>query len=244
MKKHLSVLMLMTRSTIYKVLGIMLLMCGAEFALFNRALSRMESQSSMGLELAFSESFIRIAFFAGMLAIYLMISKTGTAKKSGCHYTLLRLSVGENWIFFWQSVYNILCFALLVMIQTAAAIGLCYYYMEVSGDNTLTHQTIFLAFYRSDFLHSLLPFDEPHSIAASIITVIILGISSAMIPMVQRHGRGHGFLLYLAWWCAIYVFQREVGNFLTNMSVYIIGAIIAGYIIYFLLTKEVPDEKR
>lgn len=238
MKKHLSVLMLFARCTIYKVLGILVLMCGLEFLLFNRAMAKAQSEGLPGLEYVVEKSWINIIFFIALLGSYLLLSSVGSSKKIKYSYTLNRLRITENWIFFWQGLYNALCFALLLFVQIAAAVLLCHYYVENSGDATITHQTIFLAFYRNTFLHSLLPFDEAYSVAASVILLLILGLTSALIPMLERHGRGHGIWLYFAWLCTIYAFRRDVGAFGINMMIYILTFIIIAYTIYFLLTKE------
>ena len=235
--------MLFVRSTIYKVLGILVLMCGLEFLLFNRAMTRAQSEGMPGLEWVVEKSWIHVVFFIALLGTFLLLASVGSSKKINYAYTLNRLRITENWILFWQGLYNTLCFALILFVQISAAILLCHYYVENSVDATITHQTIFLAFYRNAFLHSLIPFDEVYSISANIIVLFIFGLTSALIPMLERHGRGHGIWLYLAWWSAVYAFRRDLGDFVTNMVIYIITFIIIAYTIYFLLTKEARHDK-
>ena len=233
--------MLMVRSTFYKALGIMLLMCGAQFGMFFFRLQRLAESNRLSLEFTIEKSFIGIFFVAAFIALFLLLSSTGKSKKAKTAYTLNRLQISEDWIFFWQSLYNILCFALLYFIQVIMAMFLCYYYVENSGDSTITDQTVFLAFYRNSFFHSLLPFDEPHSVAANFVTLFIAGTVSALTPMKERHGSGAGIPWYLCFWIVINGFSKEVGDFGMNLVIYAIGVIILGTTIYFLLTKEVHD---
>ena len=237
MKKHLSVFMLLARSTFYKVLGIIILMCGVEFALFSRAVARARQDGNPGLEYAIEKSWLVFVFIAALLTmVYILIPGIGS-KKSNPRYTLDRLRISENWIFFWQSLYNILCFALIILVQTAAAIALCHYYVQFAEDPTVTRHTIFLAFYRNDFFHSLLPFDEPASIAANILTVFAMGHSAALCTMAERYKRGN-FASFIGAYTMICFVRRDTGDFLNNMTIFILTAVVIIYTVYFLLTKE------
>ncbi len=237
MKKHLSVLMLLARSTFYKISGILLLMCGLEFALFSRAVTRARQDGNPGLEYAIEKAWLVFVFIAALLAIVWVLIPGIGSKKSNPRYTLDRLRISENWIFFWQALYNMLCFSLAIIIQTVFALFLCRYYVDHAGDTTVTHQTILLAFYRSDFLHSLVPLDEASSIAANIITVFVLGLSAALGTLSEKYKRS-GLPSFIGAYTMICFVRRETGDFLNNLTIFFLSAIVIIYAIYFLLTKE------
>ena len=229
--------MLITRSTIYKILGILVLMCSVEFLLFSRKVAVNRENYITGLEYAVEKSWIVFVFFTAVISAIYVLSTFSGGKKANTRYTLDRLQISESWIFCWQIIYCTLCFALIILVQTAMAIGLCHYYVEFSGDSTITHQTVFLAFYRNQFLHSLLPFDEPHSIAANILTVLVLGLSTAHMTFAKKYKRS-SFPSFAGAYTIVCFARRETGSFLNDMCIYVLFAVVVFYTIYFLLTKE------
>lgn len=87
--------------------------------------------------------------------------------RNGCNrggvrldYTLGRLSVGEKTQTAWWSVCNIACLLIFWAFQAALAWGLCGWCAAQLEAAAANEQAVFLAFYRSRFLHSLLPLAE------------------------------------------------------------------------------------
>lgn len=188
LKKHLSVFMLMARSSIYKVIGLFVLMAAAEWSLFYARLRQGATGDSFNLELVFDESHLMWVFGIGFLLITILLSRTGCEFSSKVGYTLKRLSVSERFVFFWQSLYNILCYLMFWMVQILIVFGLCSLYVKMAPEGYVTNQTVFLAFYRNDFLHSLLPMEDAGFWMKNIMIVIAMGICSARFPMAQRKG--------------------------------------------------------
>lgn len=241
MKKHLSVFMLMARSSIYKIFGLFALTAAVEGVLFWLTLRRDFAYGSFGLELVVEDSHISWVFGAGFLLMTLLLSLTGCEGKSRCGYTLRRLSVSERWVFVWQCVYNVLCYLLLWAVQILTAIALCRLYEAKAAPEYVSGQTVFLAFYRSDFLHSLLPFEETVFWVRNAVFAVTLGICAARFPMAQRKGKRFTELIVLA--CGVLgLFSREIGAFGSCSFSIVFALFCAGIAIGRALGVEVTYE--
>lgn len=243
MKKHLSVLSLIARSTIYKIIGVLILMAGLEVFLFTRAVSRLSGQAQIGLEMTFSKACTVWVFLAAFIVIFLLLAGMVKNKKSNPKYTVLRLSITEKQFFLWSSLYNAACFALLMLVQIAVVIGLCRYYMNSGVDTTATAQTVFLAFYRNDFLHSLVPFDEPINIFANIILPVAMGLICARYTIVDLYGKASFWLTYWAIYCAINGFRRSVDDDFYAIYLWVFIVLAAADVAVYLFRKEASHEE-
>lgn len=244
MKKHLSVFMLMARCTIYKILGLFALMATIEASLFYAVLQHGFTDDNYSLEFAFAQSHIVWVFGLIFLLVTVLLCRTGYETSSKQGYTLMRLSISEKQVFLWQSIYNTICYLLLWMIQVIIVIALCYFYMSKADAAYVSNQTIFLAFYRNGFLHSLLPFDDIIFWVRNIILVSALGICSAHYPMAHRKGTRKQEIFTMV--CiSIGFFSRPLADYLSCFII-ITGALICiGVAIYRVLYehKEVDYEK-
>ena len=91
-------------------------------------------------------------------------------------------------MFLWQWVCSSLCYLLLWAAETAILLLLCRLYFLWADPAQLNGQTIFLAFYRSDFLHAVLPLDDRVLWMRNIALTLGLGASAAMFSYRQRRG--------------------------------------------------------
>ena len=194
MRKHLSVLMLIARSTIYKILALFLLIASTEYFLFRLSLKSALNAANAGLGMATLESVIsdsRIdwAFAVCLVIMAVLLCMTGCEFGSKQGYTLRRLSISERSVFMWQCIYNILCFFMLWAVQTMIAYTLCKLYLAKVDPGLTSVQTVFLAFYRNDFLHSILPLSEVSRWIRNILLFMCLGIGAAHFPFMQRRGK-------------------------------------------------------
>lgn len=119
--------------------------------------------------------------------------------------------------------------------------GLCYYYIHAAGSESATEQTIFLAFFRNVFLHSLLPFDEPFSLICNLLLALVIGITIAQIPWSERSNKLSFFTLYIIF-VVHNIFLREAGDLLPLVMICIAAAIVIALAIYFTFEKEAEDE--
>lgn len=243
MKKHMSVLMLIARSTVYRVLGVLVLMTGLEVFLFSRAIETLRSGEIIGLEYAFSKALTIWLFLAAFIAVYIILMGSMKNKKSSPKYTLLRLSISEKQFFLWNALYNTACFALLMLIQISVVIGLCHYYMKSGVDASASVQTVFLAFYRSDFLHSLVPFDKPANIIANILLPVIMGLVCARHTVTELWSKGTFWLTYWAIYFGLRGFLRPVDDDIYSVYLWIFLIFGVADVAVYLWKKEAGHEE-
>ena len=234
MKKHSSVFMLMARSTIYRVLGLLILMAVAEAGLFWLRLQQGAIDGNFSLEAIISESRLSWACAAFFLFVNVILS-WGSYTISDT-YTAARLSVSGKAVYLWQCIYNTLCYLLFWMVQILIGIGLCRVYEAMAPAEFVSNQTVFLAFYRSKFLHSFLPFEDTWVWVRNILLVVALGICSSRIPGKNRKiGIGSCFLIAAT---GVF-FVQGIGEAVALIIAAIVCAVPA---VVKALSKEVPDE--
>lgn len=255
MRQHISVFMLYIRSSLYKVLLLLAGMAAAETVVFVWTLkgllqeiaalreSGIEDFAGMGITLSpesvLENSYITYIFAAVTLLIMVVLCLIGCERGNKQGYTLRRLSISESSVVLWQSLCNTCCYFLLWVVQIAVAWGLCRLY--VSMVEAVSNQTVFLAFYRSDFLHNLLPLDETSLWVRNILLVLTYGITTACFSFRQRRGKFAAEIIALFWativWCS-----RELGSFITDLFAMFCCVMVIGVELYRIFAKEVPDE--
>ena len=234
MKKHSSVLMLMARSTIYRVLGLLIVMAVAEAGLFWLRLQQGAIDGNFSLEAIISESRLSWACAAFFLLVNVILS-WGSYTISDT-YTAARLSVSGKAVYLWQCIYNTLCYLLFWMVQILIGIGLCRVYEAIAPAEFVSNQTVFLAFYRSKFLHSFLPFEDTWVWIRNILLVVALGVCSSRKPGKNRKiGIGSCFLIAAT---GVF-FVQGIGEAVALIIAAIVCAVPA---VVKALSKEVPDE--
>lgn len=184
MKKYGSVIMLFARSTIYRQLILLAAMAAAEATMFWVAMQTLAS-----LEATFAQSRISWACAVFFLLFTAVLARSGCDRGAKTGYTLRRLRIGHKSVFFCQSAYNAVCYFIFWAVQTAIVFALFRYYTAVADASYVGSQSLLLAFYRDDFLHSLLPLEETSRYVRNGILAVCLGIATAYYPMCQRAGK-------------------------------------------------------
>ena len=89
----------------------------------------------------------------------------------------------------WKGVFGTVCFLLLWALQTLVGLGLCIWYAAAVGPAHSSTQTVLLAFYQTDFLHSLLPLAESAGYVRNLMLAAGLGLETALCSFRMRRGR-------------------------------------------------------
>ena len=236
MKERMSVFMLMARNSFYKIFGLLVVMIAIEAGMFGLALNRGVSSDGFGLEYVIDKSHIAIVFFIAFVILdIILISFVGYGESGTHRYTLMRLSITRKEVYFIQSIFNILCYVLFWATQVLVVVLLSYLYIRKAPEGHVTGQTIFLAFYRNDFLHSLLPFEDFPFWIRNVLVCVALGFRSAMhLTEGGRVKRSYG-----AAWGGLYVlFIASLGSYTSCifLSLFSIGCIMVE--IYNMNKKE------
>ncbi|MBE6020547.1 MAG: hypothetical protein IJC41_07230 [Firmicutes bacterium] len=243
MKKYLSVIMLSARSSIYKVFPVMILMIAAQYFLFSKKLSLASvSEGSIAgsfpsLEMVIFESRIMWVLFAAFLVITFFLCRTGCEFKNKQGYTLKRLRISEKGVFFCQALYNSAVYLILWGIQIMTALWFCHMYMSEPVFGDLGSQTVFAAFYRNDFMHSILPLAEFGIYIRNAVLAVALGAASAVFPYKQRMGK-IGFEIILLTAACLLFFVVEMGSIDFTGLMIMICLFVTFMTVRFVMGKE------
>ncbi len=189
-RAHASVFGLYARSSIGKVLGILLLMSGVQMALFAKFyfLDHADGKQIYSFLDYIEMSKVFWICIVGFLLITVTLCVTGTEYGSKTSYTLKRLSVSEKSTFFYQAMYNMFVYILFGAVQLVVVFVMGRIYVETVVTDIPQTQTLFLAFYQNHFLHALLPLEDVLLWWRNFSWLIALGIVTAEFPYVQRRG--------------------------------------------------------
>lgn len=236
MKKYLSVFMLFTRSTIFPMLALLIAMVATEGALFWLAMEK-----NIALEQTFSLSRISWAGAVYFVLLTVILSSTGSERGAKTGYFLRRLQISERSVFLCQGAYNTICYFIFWMAQLFIVLGLFHYYIVNADPSYIGSQSIFLAFYRDSFLHSLLPLAETSRYVRNGILILGLGISSAYYPMSQRTGKSSMGIIALV--CVILpFFARGIGSLGSDILLSAFAIIMVLKIFLKVFEKDSPYE--
>ena len=241
MRQHVSIFLLFARSTVYKLLLALPVLLAVQAGLFWLALSRNPAASLPRLvELS------RLAWpFGAALAITsLILCRPGCDFGARTSYTLRRLSVSEKGVFLWQWLCGTLAFLVLWGAELALMLALCRVYLTLADPAQVNSQTVFLAFYRSDFLHTLLPLENVAVWVRNALLVLGLGAASAIFPFRQRRsGKPSAGIIVLTLAAAVF-FPCGLNGFENIMLLSALSLVcIASAVWRALFVKEVtPDE--
>ncbi len=189
MRKHISVFMLVVRSCVYKLLLVMLAMAAAETAML--------AMMQLGKHMAFFElidsSRIYIIFATATVlctCIQLLVCVPGKAQP---RYTLARLSVSEKTVMIWHWLCGAICYLMLWAWQLILIYAFARWHEATADGHWISHQSIYLAAFRSTFIHSILPLEDVSRIARNIVMATCMGGICAAAAYKLRRGKKAGF---------------------------------------------------
>lgn len=245
MKKHISVVLLFARSTIFPILALLAAMAAVELALFRHELnvhlrSFANGDNFDSLEQIVDYSSILLIFGAAFLLMTVILCLPGCRFGSRTDYTVGRLSLDERTIYWWQVGYNAACYVILWAVQLGVALICCALYVDAAPATSVTGQTVFLAFYRSPLLHALLPLEEVLLWLRNLAFLAGLALSTARVPVCRRQGKAAVAVIPMVLTMAF--FPRAVGDYgYDALILWPTVSVIAG-VLWAVLQKEEDDE--
>lgn len=200
MRRYCSVLGLAARCTFWKVLAATLVSCGAEAALFLITLhgwpfvvygpdQAWRADNPMGLEGLIAHSRITLCFGLGLAAVCGALALLGW-EGSGCRtgYTLRRLRVGERALSLLWGGYGTLCLLFYWAAHLGTVLALCAAAMPHLSERAASPLALFLACWRSPYLHALLPLEDVWLWGRNLLLCAALGLGTAAFSHERRHG--------------------------------------------------------
>ena len=208
MKRYLSVFEMITRSSIYKVLLILATMVVTEMAFFYHT---MQVSNEISIEGYIEECPYSWIFRVAYLLITIVIVLPGMNIGSVQSYTLKRLSIKESRVFWLQALYNLLAYVLLWGTQLVVLmVSITIYLKNLPAGAVITNQTMFLAFYRNEFMHTILPLEDVPGWTILALIAITGALATATFSKIQRSGKFGFELLILAAATVLYI-PRPLG---------------------------------
>ena len=206
MKKQVSVFGLHTRAALNRLLLAALGLLAVELILAGVCIARGTALTLSGSRL---ETALQHSFRAGIIALQVLLaSSLGSNSRYG--YTLRRLRISERCVFLWSCACNALCYAILWCVQIMAAVGAAFWNAK-SAVYSAGPQGVFVDFYRSGFLHGLLPLADGYVWARNALFVLALGCVTACIQLgLRRKGSRSWLVLNLS---VQYTAGRSTGIF-------------------------------
>ena len=218
MKRYISVWMLLARSTVYKMLAILLGTAAAHTVAFYLL------KPGRTLERVFDHPAMQVIFGAGLVLLTLLLVSTLSESGGKLDYTLRRLRVGHRTLFVSQCVYNVACCLIFWAAEVLTVFALCRVWE--AGQEEISHQLVYLAFYRSEFLHGLLPLDEGICYVRNLALFVAVAVCAACGPVLQRRGQQHLGMLLPAIVFAVAV-PSELGRVGIGVGIACAGVIFA-----------------
>lgn len=176
MKKDISVFTMILKSVIYKVLGVVMLTAAAEIGAFSISVN----MGAVSLENAVEISRIKWIFILGFIFTAVLIMTN--IRKISSAYTIRRLRNSEVSVYLSEVACGIICFTLFYATQVLTLFILSQIYVNMIPERFISNQTVFLAFYRERFLHSIMPLSDIWVWVRNILAVISSGIAMAIMP--------------------------------------------------------------
>ncbi len=237
MRRHVSVFMLYVRSSLPKLLILLLLMTAAELGLFYVAVNDSLMMAMVTLEEIFDNSYVPVVMAAAFVLLTVQLCSVGCEFGSKQGYTLRRLSISEGRVFLWQALFNASAYFVLMGVQLLLVLFMCAYGAKSLGAYA-NGQTVFLAFYRHDFLHGLLPLEEWTRYLRNFIMVFGLGSAAALFPFHQRRKK-IGFSAIISLPVTIFGFCNQTGNLSTDIILMLYYLVVIIWSLYRVFTEEV-----
>lgn len=229
MKQHTSVFWLCARRSLPGLALLLLLMAAVESVLFGLLL---RANPNAYPEWLYEKAHLGLVCGGAFVLLCGLLALPRTELNGKQGYTIRRLSLPRWEVWLWQSLSNALCFLILWGAQLGIALALFALY-EGSAER-VSGQSILLTFYRSDFLHSLLPLRETSRYIRNIFLVLALGAATAAAPMRMYVGKKGSLVLLIALMAVVLgFFSRGISDFGGDLflcmgaAVAIIGEVLA-----------------
>ncbi len=235
-RSYFDIFGLCAKASFWRVLAVMLLSSAAQAGLFYAALrkdmglwsgkelapemtvgvSRIETLTD-GLGFIFAICFL-------LVTVFLCLSFSGLGANTG--YTLCRLEISERESFFVQAIYNSVVYVCLWAWEAATFIGLCALYELAAPVGAVAPQSVLMAFWRDELLHSVLPLSEWLMWIRNAVFCVSMGFAAAQFPYKLRRKKA-GLCVIVCSALCLMSFKLGVGEIFIMVASSVTALIIA-----------------
>ena len=159
-------------------------------------------------------------------------------------YTVDRLSVSEKEFTGWFALYNGLMFLVFWIWEALTVLSMCMIYMwQVPQEVVVGPQTIFLASYRVEYLHRLIPLADISGWVRNGAFVVAMGICTAANAYHERGGR-KGVAIWFAAAIALWgIWNGDVRIDLVDVILAVGSMLVTAIAVYTVIRKESELDK-
>lgn len=260
MKKHLSVLMIASR-TIWRVVAVILATAAVQTAIFAAIPAEWtetyeyttqdgvvtdEYTYPLSLEETFDKAHTGLVAAVGFVLLCFILCVKTSGFGSHVQYTVSRLGVREEALNLWWAAYHTACVILFWMSQILVTYLLCRLYLHRASPDLLSGQTITLAYYRQTYLYNLMPGADVGCWLRNGLLAPMLGAAMSHFAMVQRRRGRISFLTLVSVAMTVALFMLPINNDMSRASVLpiliMLGALLVG-LLYTARTEEAEEEE-
>lgn len=212
MKRIISVWMAAARTLLWKLLLIVILMAGVQTILFWRQiLDANIHQYAAGFGALVQWSHLHETFGLAFAILCVLLCLQGSQLSgSKMDYTLQRLPMGEERVTLLWALLHIGCLIILWACQLAVIFGFWILYNRYAFCASSNGLELFVSFYDSSILHSLLPLADITRHVRNILWILSLGFHTSAFGYFQRRDK---FLVK-----TVFLLSVGVGLFSTAMG--------------------------
>lgn len=238
MKNYLSTAALAARGTLFKIIGILLVMAAAEIGIFYLSLCR-SSQIPLFEELI-DQSPVRYIFVAGFVLavcqLFIFLAKKSSVQT---RYTLSRLSISETKVSMTFAVYNLGVIITAWAVQILVIIICSQIYIKANTTDPYS-PVLFLAFYRSPFLHGLMPLQDGIAHITNIVFFVGLALTLAASEQNMRRSKSPALMFVLLAVFAVTT-NRALGDNNTGLLLFIASAVLGALSLHLIIKVPLDD---
>lgn len=211
MKRKLSLLMPIIRPTVLPMVLILILLSAGQYYLFNERLDmalnyRFDGGANLAsFEMLFTTNYIPTLFTVafGLLTVILALSCLNNGG-SNINFTIKRLCLSEKKIHILWGGYCCLCYFILCVWETATIYGLHRLYLASPIGAYSGSMSFFMASYRMDLLHSLMPLSDMTRHFCNLVLLVSLGVCQSIFSLRVRRGQKPIALIVVVWLAAFF----------------------------------------
>lgn len=240
MKRHISILQLIARTSFWKVLLVLCAMTVSQVLLFFVMGAGEEPYLLDAMQRVPSFAVVLIGLILLSCALYIPMSDRGGRMNN----LILRLGLTEKQIFWIHVMYNVLIYSLFVMAQALTMLLLCLIHDWVTpGD--MDPMAVFVTSYQHPLFHRFFPLHNVVGWINHLILIVGMSICTAAYPIRQRHRFGSLCTNIMTAYAAVYYCGLVEGDYLhfSEMALpFIVTLILVAICLYGVLTLEVDDD--
>ena len=242
MKQHKILFQLFLRHTAWKVLLILLASAAIQFGLF-WVLMPDPARHSLESTLGPMESYLWwIVLLTFAVIVGLLLGATTGRGKGRTDYLLGRLAIPPREVILCQGISNSLTILLFWAAEALVLLGLCRMYGAMGGH--LGPQTIFLATWQNDLLHSFLPTEEVSRWVRNLIWCVAVGFTAAAGSAQLRQNEKAVGIFFLIGASGAF-FRCPMGNLGLDVVYSLLSLAVTAAVLFnaFTAGKEGDDEE-